>query len=300
MSSIGALPTNCLAKVLYFVPNLILISPVSKAFNSAAQEVFSYVWRTFESDPVFASDVCIILTDTQLQSHASRVKALHTRILGRARDTGCPVPEEPSGYVFSPSRLSQLSQAVDLQVFLKAAGLGAEAWAEDRKGLLSLIPTLRLSGRNLHSLPKQIEFCSSLTNLDLSNNKLSSLPTEISKCKKLVKLSLVGNMLKTVSLELSHLRVLNLDRNCLERVRLGGCEKLWHLYLSQNRMKKAPQTEGVKLGVLDLSHNLTASPVDETPAPATKQLVIPAAPCVPIRRELSSIGLYNSRLPRIV
>ena len=99
------------------------------------------------------------------------------------------------------TKLSPFGKRVETIIsFLRAKGYTKESVKE-----LMNSTELDLSGRNIISLPAEIELMTNLERLDLSHNKLSVLPKEIGNLSKLRELDISNNYLTKIPKKISRL-----------------------------------------------------------------------------------------------
>jgi leucine-rich repeat protein SHOC2 len=146
-------------------------------------------------------------------------------------------------------------QEKELSKWLKSLGL---KW----NGQLGDIKELKLSFKQLTSLPESIGLLSNLEELDLAANQLTNLPDSFGQLSHLQKINLAGNQLTSLPDsfgQLSHLEKLNLHSNKLLTLpkSLSYLSHLKELSIGNNQIKTLPDSLSLlhKLEILNIQSN---------------------------------------------
>ncbi len=142
-----------------------------------------------------------------------------------------------------------LSQLDSLKSYIKYAS-NLAVWMGQHKEKLSQLQVLKLSKKQLTSLPKEIGLLSQLQVLKLFNNRLTSLPKEIGQLSKLQVLTLIDNQLTSLPKEIGQLSLLqnlylNSNQLTLLPKEVWQLPQLQNLYLNNNRLTSLPKEIGL-------------------------------------------------------
>src|ERR1700679_3205952 len=126
-----------------------------------------------------------------------------------------------------------------------------------------IIRVLKVSYKQLQTVPKELGHLASLKRLDLSNNQLQTIPKELGQLTSLRQLYLSNNQLHTIPKELGQLASLQrlyLYNNQLQTIpkELGQLASLQELDLSNNQLQTIPKKLGqlASLQYFRLDNNL--------------------------------------------
>lgn len=144
-----------------------------------------------------------------------------------------------------------------------------------KKDTVKRIGEIRLIGKGITMLPKDIGQLSELTLLQLDSNAISSLPAELGNCKALTNLTLTYNKLTGLPPELGNLDSLHtlfLSHNTLTSLpdNIGNLKSLNNAEFDFNELSGLPASIGSLVNLIKLSLNnnkLTDLPATMTQLP---------------------------------
>ncbi|AKB51693.1 hypothetical protein MSBRW_2440 [Methanosarcina barkeri str. Wiesmoor] len=179
-----------------------------------------------------------------------------------------------------------------------------------RRAQRNKVTALRLSYKNLTSLPPEISELKNFTKLYISYNQLTSLPPEISELKNLKQLDISYNQLTSLPPDISKLKnltQLNIRNNQLTSLPPGisKLKNLKQLDISENQLTSLPSgiTELKDLTQLSISKNqLTSLPPEISKLKNLKQLSISRnqltslPPEILELKSLTQINIYENQL----